>query len=82
MPPSTDGAGNVEVLKRKYRDTLEEHAMQLETLHEEQAHIVSELTSLFELAKQRKAVGRRLCLALAVESPMLSVGRERLGRVL
>jgi hypothetical protein len=59
VPPALTGgeggaAAAAEGLKRKYHDVLQDHAMQLQTLNDTQAQILSELQALMALAKQRQ----------------------------
>ena len=51
--PSDEANGNsgVEGLKRKYREALEEQAVQLQSLSQAQADILRELQSLVRLAQ-------------------------------
>jgi hypothetical protein len=51
MPVGDGGGGAVESLKRKYRDTLEDHASQLQALTHTQEHILQELQSLIGLVR-------------------------------
>lgn len=55
-PNPADGASALDpALKRKYRDTLEEHASQMRSLYATQAAILQELGSLAAIARQRTA---------------------------
>ena len=55
LPLPAEAATAVEGLKRKYRETIEDHAQQLQSLQDMQEHILSEVQSLMKLAAQRGA---------------------------
>uniref|UniRef100_A0A7S2CH94 Uncharacterized protein n=1 Tax=Haptolina brevifila TaxID=156173 RepID=A0A7S2CH94_9EUKA len=56
-PPSDIPQAPTDGLKRKHRETLEEHAAQLQSLSDTQDHIMQELQGLIALAHQRMAAG-------------------------
>ena len=64
MPPARVSSGTLAdvtdpVLKRKYQDTLEEHASQLVQLGETQSLILNELQGLVALVQQRHGAAPR-----------------------
>lgn len=54
LPMPAEPSAAVESVKRKYRETLEEHAQQLQSIADTQAHIMQELGSLLQLAQQQQ----------------------------
>jgi len=50
LPMDAASAASVESLKRKYRDTLEDHAQQLQSIADTQAAIMQEMGSIMQLA--------------------------------
>jgi len=57
LPLPAEAATAVEGLKRKYKETIEDHAQQLQSLQDMQEHILSEVQSLMKLAAQRGVGG-------------------------
>lgn len=55
MPGSEAQSAMADGLKRKYRETIEDHAQQLQSIQDMQEHILAEVQSLMQLASKRQS---------------------------